>query len=552
MSYKCRLVSFLFSLFAFSNLMFGQIEISSLEELVEYSTKDNVDVKLAPGQYFISVGLTGEDNLFPNATLMDFTGKGSTYDFDETLIYVGTNVFQAFGSVAVEEMRISGEDITIKNLTIEDYVVTGYERPSKTALGIKLDGKRNTVDNAYLTVRASYPYGYGDVFGKGGTNTVIKHYKHAAILVRGEDNHVKNTTVIQRAYGHGIFMQGALNPTIEGCYVEGDEMRTTDDILLEEGTAAADVEFMTTWGYTLPAGYMISKQEDGIRAYGSGVRFGGEDEEASNTENVTVIDCTVKHMRGSYSLTAASGTIYASGCTAIECEGGFSAGSNATIIDCYADAKYSPVYSTAYSTRKNSNVEITVLNSEGGYGNDCLAYMGGSTNNFTLRSEDSVITTDHKIMLSGDRMTLRHLNGVNPSQDNVGATSVVLNNYTYYPVVCADDTKTCTINSYVSTTDVGTSNSVSIVEPVASSIDVVTSQVSFYPNPVQDVLRISGLDLGETTVNIISLSGQQILTTSVNSTNNELEFDLSSLSAGVYILSAKSNDSVLVKRFVKQ
>ena len=78
--------------------------------------------------------------------------------------------------------------------------------------------------------------------------------------------------ILQRSFGHGIFMQAAHQPTIMRCTVKG-EMRSTDEVLAEKGTAAAKVDFMTTWGYKVPPGHVISLCEAGVRAYADGMTF---------------------------------------------------------------------------------------------------------------------------------------------------------------------------------------------------------------------------------------------------------------------------------------
>ena len=117
-----------------------------------------------------------------------------------------------------------------------------------------MDGSDNLLEGFHMTIRGSYPYGYGDAFGKGG-GPVIGHRKHSALLVRGESNHVKNCTLIHRSYGHAIFMQAASNPIIEGCYIEG-EMRSTDDMLAEEGNriSSGQCGFHDSLGLSIASG----------------------------------------------------------------------------------------------------------------------------------------------------------------------------------------------------------------------------------------------------------------------------------------------------------
>ena len=81
------------------------------------------------------------------------------------------------------------------NLTmVDDGAVT--DRPTRRATNVVIDGSENRVEGFHMTIKGSWPYGYGDCFGKGGTDAVIKHYKHSALLIRGTSNHVKNCTLI--------------------------------------------------------------------------------------------------------------------------------------------------------------------------------------------------------------------------------------------------------------------------------------------------------------------------------------------------------------------
>lgn len=371
-----------------SAFTFGQTTVTSLSALKPYLNDNNVQVKLAPGTYTI----TAEDiatGKFSNPLFL-FEGSNSTYDFTGVTIKFKTEIFRSFGRVDVKEIQILGNNNVLKNLTMIDDGAT-TDNPSKTALGITMDGSGNRVEGFYMTIKGSWPYGYGDAFGKGGQNNIILHYKHSAILVRGESNHVKNCTVIHRSYGHAIFMQAANNPIIEGCYIEG-EIRTTDDMLAEEGTGtrADDVDFMTTWGYRLPSGYTMSLQEEGIRAYNGGETYINGIRYERGTSNPTVLNCTVKNMRGGVTLTHATGTKYVEDCTTINCERGYAIGSG-DIVNCKADANIGPVLGVDYSNDRNITADIIVLPStSNNNGGKLLAYIGGNNHNITLRNSESI------------------------------------------------------------------------------------------------------------------------------------------------------------------
>lgn len=444
MKIKLKLMSQNYSIkkirFSFIAILFcvqiiqSQVVINTLSELKSYMTQDNVNAIMASGTYYINSSHTGEGNLFPNPIMMEFTGSNSTYDFTGVTFEFDTEILDDYGNIEVVEMRTYGDNNVMKNLTMVD---VGTGEPRNRARAIHLDGLNNRIEGFHITVKGSYPYGYGDLFGKGG-GSVIGHRKHSGILVRGDGNHIKDCTLIHRSYGHGIFIQGGKNVLIEGVYIEGDDLRTTDDVLLESGTAADNVNFMTVWGYTVPAGYMFSKQEDGIRTYASAGLYTNDktgDDTVSYTENVTIKDCTVKHMRSGYSFAFGSGDFLIENSSSLECESGFTVLSGGVIKNCSADAKYGAVYGNAYDWHGSITADITILNSENGYGPHHLAYIGGSDSNITLRTEDGSVAKGRSIQMAGEKNDMRMLNGVNASQTRHSSTDNILTNYTGYPVV---------------------------------------------------------------------------------------------------------------------
>ncbi|CAH8281496.1 putative secreted protein (Por secretion system target) [Mariniflexile fucanivorans] len=443
---------------AFLALFIQQLEaqtitVNSLEDLLPYLKLDNVDVKLAPGDYSINAfDITA--GKFSNPLFL-FEGSDSTYDFTDVKISINTLVLTKFGNNEVNELQILGNNNVLKNLTIEDI---GTTAPSDRAQSIIMDGRDNRIEGFNLTVRGSYPYGYGDAFGKGG-GAVIAHNKHSGVLIRGLRNHLKDCNIISRSYGHIVFMQAASYPTIEGCYIEG-EMRTTDDMLLEEntGSPADNVDFMTDWGYRLPPGYMMSLQEGGIRAYNAGTTYIDGVEIQRGTDNPTVKDCTIKNARTGVTLVHATGTKHVENVTLIGCEQGYSIGSG-TVINCSGDAQYGPVLSFAYSSDKNTDIDINVLPAEGPYynGSGTVAYIGGSAHNITLHGNDP--NANLKIQVGGDKNNVRVL-GEPFNQNPLTASNLVLNNQTDFPVVLDAMSSNVTGESCGEITDNGTSNNV--------------------------------------------------------------------------------------------
>ena len=471
----CYLLFFGF-LLLHNQKIYSQTTVNSLQELLPYLNQDNANIKLAPGTYNITASdiATGT---FSNPILL-FEGNNSSYDFTGVTINFDTDVFNAFGNVGVEEMKIVGNNNILKNLTMVD-VGSVYDKPYRTVLGISLQGQDNLLEGFHMTIVGSQPYGYGDAFGKG-TGYVIKHFKHSAILVGGDRNHVKDCDIIHRAYGHGIFMQGSVDAVIEGVYLEG-EVRSTDDMLggayEGDGTTGEDVDWMTVWGYELPAGHMMSLQEDGIRTYTRGTTIiNGEEITDRRTTNITIKDCTIKNMRSGCSIVLTAGTKYIENTTAIGCETGFQAGNSGQVVNCYADAAYGPVYRNAYNTTNNFEGDITIIPPENGYynGANCLAYLGGNNHDIILKNAEPNLDPSLTIMFGGDFLAHRFMS-IDTNVDHP-STDVSLVNYTSAPVFISTESSGNQIETCSSVTNNGSNNTI-------SQLSDCNSATSFTPDP---------------------------------------------------------------------
>ena len=69
----------------------------------------------------------------------------------------------------------------------------------------------------------------------------------------------------------------------------------------------------------------------------------------------------------------------------------------------------------------------------------------------------------------------------------------------------------------------------------------INSEISVYPNPCKDFIRIKGLPAGNKTVQIFNASGN--LVKSVQSYRSETKVDLSGQPAGMYFIKCKETDS---------
>lgn len=459
-----KLKGFLLSAFLLFGIQsYSQIAVNSMQELLPYLNDSNVEVKIKPGTYTITSqdiknGDFSESTVVKNHAnvLFLFSGNNSIYDFTDVTINVKTEVLSAFPSKNEElyEIQIIGNENVLKNLTIAD-VGSVHDAPTRRATNIVMDGASNRVEGFHITTKGSYPYGYGEAFGKGG-KSVINHRKHSSFLVRGYKNHAKNCTIIHRSYGHAMFMQAADWPIIEGCYVEG-VMRSTDDILTEKGSGsdADKVDFKTVFGYKLPKGYMMCLGEEGIRAYNGGETIIDGVQYKRGTSNPTVINCTVKNMRAGVTLTHATGKKYVEGTTAIGCQRGFCVGTG-DIVDCYADTQHGPALGVDYESDQGMKAEITLLPYVGKpyNGSGHAAIIIGSNHKITLKNAVNNADQNLKINIGGGNRTI----GLLKKDQNYSASNIVLHNFTNYPIVLDDNSKNCTGVSVGNVTDEGSNN----------------------------------------------------------------------------------------------
>lgn len=420
--------------------------VNSLPEMISAMNNSDAKVALAPGTYIVD---ESNVDIFTAQTLpvdrggnilFPVNGHNSHYDFRCTKILFDTDLWRQFGRNEVIQLRTVGNFNTISHLTIEDL---GQTSPSGGALGVVMDGRDNIIEGLFITSRGAQPYGLGDAYGKGG-GPVLSHQKHSSVLIRGLRNTFKNSTVFNFSYGHSVFMQGSEDTLIDGIYVQG-ELRSTDDMLAANNprfaaadARAASVDFITVWGYKLPSGYWMSLQEAGIRAYNGGNTIIDGVVYTRGAHNVTVLNSVTRNTRTGVTLVHATGAKYVENTTVIGCETGFSIGSG-DIVNSYADADVGPVFSFAYSSDNGTTADVTVLPTDGsknGWG--ALAFIGGRNHNITLRSEQGDIPGHLKVVVSGDKNSIRHLEDSLQNQDQLTLTNTVINNLTNFPMQIND------------------------------------------------------------------------------------------------------------------
>jgi len=437
--------------------LMAQTEITSLAELKDHLDDSDGNFVMTPGTYYFNTDNCGPGKMFSSPNILLFTGDNCVFDFTGVKFEFDTDIFAVYTSWAVNFWP-TGDNNIYRNLTMEN---TGMTTPNAGGEAIHFDGNDNLIEGFYITVRGSYPYGYGDIFGKGG-GSVIGHKKRAGILVRGDRNHVKDCTVMMESYGHGIFMQGAKDALIEGCHVEG-QLRTVKEVLEEEGTGtpADNVDFMSVWGYDLREleyDYHFSLQEDGIRSYTTGLIYGTDS--SRSTTGTQVVNCTVIKMRSGVTIGWDYTDKRVEGCTVLACETGYWFGGNTTAINCSGDASVGPLVSEDVS-RSNSTMEVTLLdNYVTKLGNTPYFFFGGTNHNLTINDGTTGFDDDVVIQVGGMRLAHRWLIGSGEEPWDREAKNCTLVNNTKYPILLEDNAISNTISSCGDVTNNGSSNSI--------------------------------------------------------------------------------------------
>lgn len=435
---KACLLFSAFILLIITHLLAEEIPVQSLNELNEAIAKSGNLIRLAPGDYDLK-------DLSNSPKILEFSGSNNTIDLTDAYINV------TVGTVNSCYLLFTGHKNTLIGGEFEDTYNNGLKevtdfiaynkdiRNLARGLGdgvMHLMGNHNTIKNTKLTVRGSFPYGYGSYYGLNNRECVFGLSKRSGILIRGSDCTLDSVEVQQRAFGHGIFMQKrADNTVIKNCLVEG-RLRKTADILSETDPSSmakrSNYRIPRDENRLIPKDEYVCLSEDGIRMY-------------SMKGSVTVENCTVKRMRGGIRLYL-GGPATVTNCTAIECEyTNFNLPNHGVVTGSKGDFSYGPL-SDYRLNRSNTKAEWTVLPSPNASGGHNLMDVQGHNHHITLNRTDGPIDSEEKraIVVTGN-----------------GSTII---NHTEYAVVLAEGTEGNTIQSFGPVTDNGVGNRVTKVK----------------------------------------------------------------------------------------
>lgn len=345
----------------------ADVSIASLAELADYAAKSGNTVTLKPGKYpFIeyiplaSIAGRRERGEFP---FLVFSGSDNTFVLDGVTIEFDTALRAALRApIHTNEFVISGKQVTLQGLTITNI---GDGRGHGGAM-LSVEGDGATLKNCTIHVQGSSPYGYGDLFGKGG-------YKHSAVHITGNHGKYLGCNVFMKSFGHGFYLQEDCSDIhFEDCTVQG-VMRPTDEMLAETKGLAVERNFRTenvmrSGEARIMPNYIKALSEDAFRTYGQ-------------HKNLTFKNCTAKNMRGGFELRTKEG-VKLDGCTALGNERGFWIGAGGVLANCRGDAEHGPLL---FSEGDNTMVELELLPAESKYTIHAAAIIRGKGSRITLK-----------------------------------------------------------------------------------------------------------------------------------------------------------------------
>ncbi|WP_405296710.1 leucine-rich repeat domain-containing protein [Algibacter sp. Ld11] len=489
--FKMNKTLLLFSLSLLTTFgVIGQTNITSVVELAAAAGNSNQNIVMEPGVYQMEDYLTPEiiSNTIPDANnrhaMLEFSGSNNNFDLTGVTIEINSELLNDYGTRIIE-LYVTGNFVNIKGLTLTDI---GNSAPSSPGMqSVTIAGENNTMEDVTLNINGSYPYGYGDLLGKGDGNLVTLR-KHSGLLVEGLNITIKGCSIYSQAFGHLFFIQGGRNVVFEDCHAES-ATRTTDDMLAETSGPAFDRDFAAVYtnyegNKVITPGYTKSLSEVGYRSYGAG----GVD--GHTTGAITLINCVAKNTRSGFAFTRYGGDVLMQNCEATGCEAGYQV-EEVTIENSRGDAVNGPLL---YLNGGASTVELSLMENIATTTLHAIATIGGNSHNVTLKKWNDVTRPQvHPILLGATRPS-----GANPFSP-LGSTSTsgtILNTCTDMPVEILSTVSSCIINTTGTVTDNGTGNIINTVSDCDNIVVVEPEQNSIGDTfTVEDIeYKVTNLD----------------------------------------------------------
>jgi hypothetical protein len=361
------------------------VEVSSLSELAQQASRDGQTIRVRPGVYRMADYLT-EDVLRqihaavdrrerrPPVPMFVFRGSDNHFDLRGVVLEIDTSLYRLLPQGGYTRcLVIAGHRNHFDGLTIRN---TGPNQGSGGNI-LSVAGEGNTLENVVLYVHGSYPYGYGDLLGKGGPN-LVPLQKQSGVQVLGRQTTLRRCKVFSRAFGHCFYIQGGENSRLEDCYAEG-EMRATSEMLRETAGPAFELGFRSVYEnrdgrFLITPGYKKSLVEDGFRTYGG-------------AGHITLVNCVAINTRAGFEIGAPDDsphkTIIDHG-VALGCERAYLLGSNVIVRRSRGDMTHGPL-----------------LYLRGGRDSDIELELTGRGSDYSVHAVATIAGENHRVRLTG-------------------------------------------------------------------------------------------------------------------------------------------------------
>ncbi len=440
------------------------VEVASLEALRDAVANSNQRIVLKPGDYEV-------------ADRRGFRLSGSNNDVDLSGVRIKIPLEIVSGR---DLFRLTGDRITLRGGTLEDVYPDGMTEVAdfgaynqRRKLGgmneIVVSGHDNRIIGITMTVRGSFPYGYGNMYGIGAGN-VVGLKKHCGIQITGDRAIVDGCNIKMEAFGHVIYVQGGDRTTIRNTVIEGT-LRPSNDCYNETdpGDLAKRFNYQLQWpeqvrGLPIPRDHMINCTEDGIRAYkGAG--------------HMIVENCVVKKTRGGIKLYMARRATV-SNCRVLDCVvQGYSVPSGGVIKNSSGNAAYGPLLYVHFDSHSNQTIDLEVLPSPHALGDHPLAAVRGRGHSITFSRAGDPTPEPLRPIIVGYPMRFDFLCVNYPevpegyeehfakySPKTYEASNITIENGTTHPVLLGTLSQENTIASVGPVRDHGSNNSVTVVD----------------------------------------------------------------------------------------
>lgn len=434
------------------------LTVSSLPALREALKESNQRIVLETGEYEVEAR-------------EGFRLSGSDNDVDLSGAHIKVPLDRMSGNVL---FSITGNNNTFRGGNLEstypdgstDITDYGSYNQGKRFGGMNefvVSGDDNRVIGVKMTVRGSYPYGYGNMYGIGA-GSAVRLRKHCGIRITGDRAIIDGCDIKMEAFGHAIYVQGGDRTTVRNTVIEGT-LRPSNDCYSEtdDGDLAKRFDYQIQWpqevkGLPIPRDHMLNCAEDGIRAY----RGAGD---------MIVENCVVKKMRGGIKLyMAKSATV--TNCQVLDCViQGYSLPSRGRISNSSGNAAYGPLLYIHSDRHTNQSIELEVIPSSHSLGDHPLAAIKGQGHTVTFTYEDAAKQETLRPIIVGYPMRFdflcidypevpegyeKHFQEYSPS--TYKASAITIDNGTPHPVVLGSQSEGNSITSLGPIRDLGSSN----------------------------------------------------------------------------------------------